>query len=571
MTDLAERPRTTAPAAGADVTTPLPPARDLDPPPVRPAEGRRRGSLRRSTNLGFGLFTLVKVGAVVGIAFALVGLTSAVDDQNKHLGPAVIRANAVFTALLDQETGVRGYALSGDTAYIEPYTSGVTTMVAAVDQLRGYLRPEDADASARLDTLLADADTWRDRFADPLIAATRAGDRATVEHLLTGPDSTGKASFDAVRADYAQLSSVLSAARTEAVAQVQSSVRFLIIMVSVGFGVVVLASTAVFAGLRRWVITPISRIAAGSRRVADGDLARTVPGGGPAEIDDLAQDVEAMRRRIVGELAEVETARAVSDRTSASLARSNADLEQFAYVASHDLQEPLRKVSNFCQLLERQYGEQLDDRAGQYIHFAVDGAKRMQVLINDLLSFSRVGRNTDRFADVPLADVVREALDNLAEPLRETGGLVHVADDLPALPGDRTLLVTLLQNLVGNALKYHSEAVPQIEITAERRAMTFPVGVDVGAPRYEWVVAVSDNGIGIEPQYAQRIFVIFQRLHLRDSYGGTGIGLAMCKKIVEFHGGTIWLDPSGPSADSDAPHLGGARFCFTLPEGTPPF
>jgi light-regulated signal transduction histidine kinase (bacteriophytochrome) len=270
----------------------------------------------------------------------------------------------------------------------------------------------------------------------------------------------------------------------------------------------------------------------------------------------------------------VQAARAVSERTSASLARSNADLEQFAYVASHDLQEPLRKVSNFCQLLERQYGPQLDDRASQYIHFAVDGAKRMQVLINDLLSFSRVGRNTDRFADVALADVVRDALDNLAEPLKETGGLVHVGSDLPTLPGDRTLLTTLLQNLIGNALKYHGPDIPQVEVTAVRREMSLP-GEMASEPRHEWVVTVADNGIGIEPQYAQRIFVIFQRLHLRDSYGGTGIGLAMCKKIVEFHGGTIWLEPPDQSSDpqspdQQSPDQHGARFSFTLPEGSAP-
>ncbi|MHA3702893.1 sensor histidine kinase [Jatrophihabitans sp. YIM 134969] len=562
MTDLAERPATAPVPATAPAPAPAGPAPALvaaDRPPIRSA--RRGISLRRSTNWGFALFTLVKLAAVAGIAVALAALTSAVDAQNDHIGPAVIRASNINAALLDQETGARGYALSGDNSYLQPYSDGLVAMGTAVAQLRGYLRPADTAAAAELTELLAAADTWRSDFAEPLIDATRAGDREAVQELLRGPNTRGKELFDDVRARYASLSAVLVAARTEAVDQVHSAVQWLIVAVAVGFGVVVVASTAVFAGIRRRVITPLFRIAAASRRVSDGDLAHEVTGGGPAEIDDVARDVEAMRRRIVGELAEVENARTRLELSAASLARSNADLEQFAYVASHDLQEPLRKVSNFCQLLERQYGEQLDDRAGQYIHFAVDGAKRMQALINDLLSFSRVGRNTDSFVDVPLADVVREALDNLAGPLQETGGLVDVAPDLPTVPGDRTLLVTLVQNLVGNALKYHGEQVPRVEITAERRLMNQPAGVDA-PPRHEWVIGVADNGIGIEPQYAQRIFVIFQRLHLRDSYGGTGIGLAVSKKIVEFHGGTIWLDPPGSGT--------GARFCFTLPEGTTP-
>ena len=556
MTDLAERP---APVAAPEVTS-----REHAASVAAEPAARRRWSLRRSTNVGFSLFLLVKLAAVAGIALALVGLTSAIDAQNSHLGPAYIRANSITTALLNQETGVRGYAITGDDTYLQPYTDGVAAMDTAVAQMRGYLRSDDVDVSVRLTALMDTADTWRSRFAEPVIAATRAGDRAAVARLLAGPTSTGKQLFDAVRVAGASLTSELSSARAEAVAQVQSSVRYLIIAVAVGFGVVVLASGTVFAGVRRWVIAPVARIGAASRRVSNGDLSHPVTGGGPAELDDLAHDVEAMRTRIVGELAEADAARAVSERTSTSLARSNADLEQFAYVASHDLQEPLRKVSNFCQLLERQYAEQLDDRAGQYIHFAVDGAKRMQVLINDLLSFSRVGRNTDGFVPVALDDVLREALDNLAEPLHDTGGLVHVRTDLPTLPGDRTLLVTLLQNLVGNALKYHGEQVPEVDVTAHRRAAHVPAGMESAEPRYEWVVTVADNGIGIEPQYAQRIFVIFQRLHLRDSYGGTGIGLAMCKKIVEFHGGAIWLEsPDDPAAPS------GARFSFTLPEHLP--
>jgi light-regulated signal transduction histidine kinase (bacteriophytochrome) len=248
-----------------------------------------------------------------------------------------------------------------------------------------------------------------------------------------------------------------------------------------------------------------------------------------------------MRRRIAEELARVE-------QTSEDLARSNADLEQFAYVASHDLSEPLRKVANFCQLLERQYGPQLDDKAKQYIAFAVDGAKRMQVLITDLLALSRVGRTTSSFQPVDTEAVLERAAANLDRQIAESGaGVGHV--DLPTVPGDQSLLTALFENLIGNAIKYRREEEPPlIAVTATR-----------DPDRQLWTFTVSDNGIGIEPQYAERIFAIFQRLHLRDEYGGTGIGLALCRKIVEYHGGQIWLDTQAPGP--------GATFRFTLPEG----
>ena len=224
------------------------------------------------------------------------------------------------------------------------------------------------------------------------------------------------------------------------------------------------------------------------------------------------------------------------------LTRSNTELEQFAYVASHDLQEPLRKVTSFVQLLQQRYEGQLDERADQYIEFAVDGAKRMQVLINDLLAFSRVGRTTERFADIELGAALSGALANLNDVIEETRAEV-IRGPMPLVRGDESLLVSLWQNLVGNAIKFRSDKPPIVTI-------------DVVRSGDEWVCSVSDNGLGIEPRFAEKIFVIFQRLHSRESYSGTGIGLALSKKIVEFHGGRIWLDDN---------HHAGTRMCFTLP------
>lgn len=224
------------------------------------------------------------------------------------------------------------------------------------------------------------------------------------------------------------------------------------------------------------------------------------------------------------------------------LARSNHELEQFAYVASHDLQEPLRKVTSFCQLLQQRYQDQLDDRGSQYIEFAVDGAKRMQGLINDLLAFSRVGRTTEHFALVDLGTCVAAAVRSLGTAIEESRATV-TANPLPVVTGDNGLLISVFQNLIGNAIKFRSGAAPEVRIEAVRDDSS-------------WLVSVTDNGIGIEPRFAERVFVIFQRLHSRETYAGTGIGLALCRKIIEFHGGTIWLDTD---------RFPGTRIWFTLP------
>ena len=233
-------------------------------------------------------------------------------------------------------------------------------------------------------------------------------------------------------------------------------------------------------------------------------------------------------------------------RQAADLARSNAELEQFAYVASHDLQEPLRMVSGFTQLLAKRYAGKLDAKADQYIEFTVSGAKRMQQLIADLLALSRVGTSGGEFRDVPLAEVMSDVLLNLGPAIQDNGAAV-VHDTLPTVFADRGQMTQLLQNLIGNAIKFHGAEPPRVEISAAE------AGDD-------WAISVTDNGIGIAPEHAERVFQIFQRLHTRDKYPGTGIGLAVCRRIVDRHGGKIWLD-STPG--------GGTRFHFTLRKGAP--
>ena len=217
------------------------------------------------------------------------------------------------------------------------------------------------------------------------------------------------------------------------------------------------------------------------------------------------------------------------------LARSNADLEQFAYVASHDLQEPLRMVTAYTQLLAERYRGKLDENADKFIGYASEGALRMQVLIQDLLAFSRVGRK-QACGSVECRDVVKEVLLGLTSAIQESGAVV-THGELPTLWADRTQIAQLFQNLIGNAIKFHGKEPPAVSIQAEK----------VGE---HWQFSVSDNGIGIEPQYAENVFVVFQRLHGRSDYPGNGIGLAICKKIVECYGGRIWVESQSGAGSS---------------------
>jgi signal transduction histidine kinase len=230
-------------------------------------------------------------------------------------------------------------------------------------------------------------------------------------------------------------------------------------------------------------------------------------------------------------------------RQAADLARSNTELEQFAYAASHDLQEPLRMVTSYLQLVAKRYRDALDAEAQEFIGHAVNGAGRMQQLINGLLAYSRVGSCSRPFEPTDLTEVVRRTLEDLQVAIRESGAEVR-CNGLPTVLGDATQLSQLFQNLIGNAIKFHTLNAPaRIAITAERRGR-------------EWLLTVRDNGIGIDPQHIERIFLIFRRLHTQAEYPGTGIGLAICKKIMDRHGGTIWVESRVGE---------GAAFSFTLP------
>ena len=273
-------------------------------------------------------------------------------------------------------------------------------------------------------------------------------------------------------------------------------------------------------------------------RRKDGEVIDVQLSLAPIDPEDLSVGVTFTALDIT----ERKQAEAALARKTEELACSNAELEQFAYVASHDLQEPLRMVSSYVQLLARRYKEKLDSDADDFINFAVDGANRMQALIRDLLAYSRVGTRGERLEPTSCETVLDQTLANLQFAIEENGARV-THDPLPTVLADPSQLSQLFQNLIGNAIKFRRDEAPHVHLGAERR-------------ENEWLFSVRDNGIGIDEEYGERIFEIFQRLHGRNDYSGTGIGLAICKKIVERHGGRIWVvsDPGG-----------GSTFYFTLP------
>ncbi|GAA2296819.1 CHASE3 domain-containing protein [Streptomyces kunmingensis] len=464
------------------------------------------------------------------------------DDLVDGHSPALSNAVRLEAALVNQETGVRGYGLTGERTFLAPYKEGLAAQRTAVRELR-RLVADDSQGRADLSRVVTEAGRWQSAFAEPV---AEAPDKASAQ-LSAQRSNQGKTSFDALRKAMVVQQDHLRAARMAATDDLRSATRLRDgIFISIAL-VILLLTALIFEGLRRGVTNPLAQLGADSRAVSRGNFEHPVVATGPADLRRLGSDIEAMRRRLLDELAFAEEARRRLDEQAAELRRSNSELEQFAYVASHDLQEPLRKVSSFTQLLQRRYDGQLDDRADQYIGFAVDGANRMQKLINDLLEFSRVGRVHNDHREVDLDTVVDQTLDSLSVAIEESGARI-VRDPLPTVTGDSTQLGILWQNLIVNAVKFrHADRAPEIRIEAARDG-------DL------WRCAVSDNGIGIAPEFAEKVFVIFQRLHTKDAYPGSGIGLAMCKKITEFHGGTIGIDPD---------HGPGTRIVFTLAATAP--
>ncbi len=430
-----------------------------------------------------------------------------------------INITELQTGLLNVETGLRGYALNAQPEFLDPYKLGLEQIRIALEKL------------GRDPFFLTEVKAIKPEVMAYLNWAKNQLELGNVnaEKFKTLVAPIGKLKFDRLRV----MASDLTAKSRQGFLSNRKEVGNLINLTQVlpwmMFTLIAIAGFLVRRGLQIFVLQPLELIeqTTVAQLIGDEELRTNITS--PDEIGRLASSLNASYD-------------AVRTRTEA-LKRSNADLERFAYVATHDLQEPLRMISSYTQLLEKRYKGKLDERADQYIHFAVDGANRMQRLIQDLLAFSRLGRKEPQLQSVDSGTVLERALQSL-EFVTE-GATIKIMGQLPTVNADEGQLEQVFTNLIGNALKFRRSDTEQhhVEISAE--------------PEFDgqWRFAVRDNGIGIDKAYFDRIFTIFQRLNTRETFAGSGIGLSIVKRIIEHHGGRIWL--------SSQPNQG-TVFYFTL-------
>jgi signal transduction histidine kinase len=428
-------------------------------------------------------------------------------ERVNHTQKVLVAIDDLMQTVTSAETGQRGYLLTGQKDYLWPFDRAERDAPGKLAALRSLL----ADDPAHLDQL---QNMVRDKLSELRQTVEFRERGKTDEAMRVVASNRGLRAMEGILSlsqqmiddEKARLAERLRASVWSERAVDLSSVSFI-------------AATLVLL-IWAW------------RLIVENEKERDA-----AELSfrELNQSLEARVAERTRELEE----------TNLNLSRSNADLEQFAYVASHDLQEPLRMVASYVGLIRRQYHGKLDASADEYIDYAVDGAKRMQLLIQDLLTYSRASTQGLTLEPIGLNIVFKESLNNLSAAIEESGAVIE-SDALPALEVDRVKLVQVFQNLIGNAIKFRKpHESPRVEIRAKKLAEA-------------WQISVADNGIGFEPQFSDRIFILFQRLNPPRQYPGTGIGLAICKRIIEAHGGTIAAE-SSPGK--------GSTFRFTLPKG----
>jgi len=413
--------------------------------------------------------------------------------------------------LTDAETGERGYIITGLESYLRPYDDAHSRVLQNLHTLRELTadNPAQQQSLGRLEPLVA---ARLGELQDRIDVRKRKG-------LVAGAAAVAEGSREQLMD---QIRALVSSMK-------QEEDRLLVRR----------SSELQASSLRTRVILVIGEVLGFLFLAAAGFVIQQEMVRRASAEEEVRKLNKSLERRVAERTAEL------AERAK-DLERSNMELQQFAYVASHDLQEPLRTIASFTQLLAKRYNDKLDDKAREFINFAVDGSKRMQTLINDLLAFSRVGTQGKPFAPTNCDVLLDRILKNLKTGI-ENSGAVITRDRLPMVMGDEVQLAQLLQNLLTNAMKFCGADVPRIHISAVQDGMG-------------WKIMVRDNGIGISPEHGDRIFVIFQRLHTKTQYPGTGIGLAICKKVAERHGGRIWVEP--------APG-GGSTFCFTIVGGEP--
>lgn len=447
--------------------------------------------------------------AVAVVIFAIISSMvynswrmSALNASTLHTYQVICELKDTLSALQDVETGNRGYALTLMQNFLEPYENGIKSAKVHLDKLAQLLGEEPADgpALARLRQL-----------ADEKIAFSHSVIDAVMKGRSHGSDlvaqGKGKRIMDLFRAEAAVIADRKQKLLASKVASLEAANQLMSVVIAI------LAASS--GALLLWVFN------SSNKALKEEQL----------RVSALNEEIE-QRKRIE---------KALKDATQ-RLVSSNTDLQQFAYVASHDLQEPLRAVSGFVQLLAAKNKANFDEESLVWINHAVEGSQRMRTLINDLLAYARIESRGKEFSPVDLNDVSSKVLHDLSVTIEETHAKVDIAR-LPTVSGDATQLGQLLQNLINNAIKFRSGADPLVKVASESK-------------NQEYVISVKDNGRGFDMEHAERIFVIFQRLQGRTEAPGTGIGLAVCKKIVERHRGRIWVESKVGE---------GTTFFFTLP------
>ncbi|GHF49665.1 sensor histidine kinase [Deinococcus metalli] len=472
--------------------------------------------------LGVGLAVLVGVNRGAQ-ARALV-----TDSQTR-----LILISSLSGDVASMENGERGYVLTGDQDFLAPYAEGRLRFSAHTYALHDLSPPEQ---QARLAQVQALVTRWFQTAAEPEIHARRTSLTAAASLVDTG---AGKAILDEARRALDDMQVEENTNLSAATASSQDTLNR-VRLVTVGgllLGVLLLLVTA--WQVARTVTAMLNHLTEGARQIAAGRYDLRLPDSDVRELAELGRQVDVMAAAVQRREHELRV-------SNEKLGRSNRELEQFAYVASHDLQEPLRTIASFTELLARRYHGQLDERADQYIAFTTSATTRMKNLIQDLLSYSRVRQGGRSPTTLDMQDLVGSVVDDLAAQVAAVGGRV-VLEPLPTVQGNAELLRQVFLNLIGNALKFRAEdRAPVVQVSAARQGRG-------------WVFSVQDNGIGIEPQYHERIFGVFQRLHGQDEYDGSGIGLAVARSAVEQHGGAVWVE-SRPGQ--------GSTFRFSVPDAT---
>jgi signal transduction histidine kinase len=472
------------------------------------------------------LMAFVVILGAAGLT-ATLAMRSQLRYLSDNLGLARQANTDVLLDMTNAETGLRGYLLSHDRTFLQPYRSGTGALPGSFATVERHLG-DDTLARNQLAAQQAAASEWYRNYAEPIIAgASRAA-------------AAGKRDFDAFRMTNTDLRDLLERHHASTVADLNRTELVMVILVGGCLAIGLVVGTRVAVVTTRRLVRPLTAVTVMIRSLALGRLDTRVAPSGPAEIQDAGRSVNALADQLGRAAAE-------RDHSAARLQKANDELEAFSYSVSHDLRAPLRAVSGFSRILIDQHADEMSEQARGYLSRVEGGAQRMGALIDDLLAFAHVGRQTLTKHTVHPADLARACLAELSDE-REGRNIEITIEDLPDCQADAALLKLVYTNLLSNALKYSRGRDPaRIQVVSRRGSA-------------DTVYVVADNGAGFDPRYADKVFGVFQRLHAADQFEGTGVGLALANRIIHRHGGQIWADGKVDQ---------GATFSFTLTGAEP--